>query len=285
MDQEAQFSQIPAPYVPYSLRGSKISDVNTRSDLIRELSKHIPENEYGLPQYYYRPDMLDKQVLIGSMERQEATFVDEMLQAAICQVNYDQGFPGLSDGTPVWGQLPWEGKESYDLFTMYLDQDGIRRIDRLNFEARELVVEYYNLNYWFTRAKSYDLFRAAHHSRLREQRIMNLEDNHWVEGERLVRRLFSAIGRKNDEELDKMEVDKLISSVERAVRIQRAAVGRGMNGDREGDSPKATSVEIAMKTVATVVEKTEEQEEFDLTLLQNPELITMAQELIIKVNK
>src|SRR5690242_7133342 len=67
----------PLPAVQHRAIGSaQVSDITTRAELIRELTKHIPLNEYGLPQYYYRPDLLDVAVITGSISRGENTFVD-----------------------------------------------------------------------------------------------------------------------------------------------------------------------------------------------------------------
>jgi hypothetical protein len=274
------------PYLPFGLRTAKITDIESRSDLIKELSKQIPENEFGLPQYYYRPDMLDKDAILGSMQRREATFVDEMLQAAIVRVSYAQGFPTLDDSTPVWAQMPWESKESYDVFTQYLVLDGVRSLAQVNFLAPELVNELFHCNYWYTRAKSYDLYRSAHHSRLREQRIMSLNDNHWTEGDKIMRRLTKVIGELKDEELVAIGADKLIASLERVTRIQRSAVGLSSTGGR-GDSEvnKVTSVEIAMRKVSSTETKPIENDEFDITLLSDPEVLKEAQALIVKVNR
>jgi len=275
-----------APYIPFGLRSTKISDITTRADLIRELTKQIPENEFGLPQYYYRPDMLDKDMILGSMERRETTFVDEILQSAVVRVSYSQGFPTLDDMTPVWGQMPWESKEAYDGFTVYLELGGIRSLDKVNHLALDLLAQWFHTNYWFSRAKSYDLYRSAHHSRLREQRIMTLNDTHWIEGEKILRRLTKAIGEKTDDELKQLDVDKLISSLEKVSKIQRAAVGLSSTGGREDSAGnKVTSVEIAMRNVSSNDAKPLEDDEFDISLLSDPEVLKEAQALIVKVNR
>jgi hypothetical protein len=274
------------PFTPFALRSTKIDDIQTRPELIKELTKQIPSNEFGLPQYYYRPDLLDVGVLTSSMKRGDATFVEEMLQAAVIPIWYTQGFPTIGDNCPAWGQLPFETKEAHQAFLAYAEQTGVRQIHRVDFVPIDLVTEWFHLYYWTSRAKSFDMFRVAHHARMREHRIMNLEDNHFVEGEKIFKRIAAAIGNKTEEELGTVEIDKLIIALERVSRLQRASVGLGTSpAATSGAAPKTTSVEFIMKEAAKREIKTVESEEFDVTLLQDPDLLRQAQELIIKVTK
>lgn len=286
---EGELPEKPAesmvPYAPYSLRSAKITDINSRSDLIRELTKQIPLNEFGLPNYYYRPDLLDYRMLVGSMERGESVFVDEMLQSAVVQVYYTQGFPTIGHYTPIWAQLDFETKEAHQAFLQYCDQSGVRQLSAVTSIAAELCEEWYHLNYWASRAKSLDLFKATHHARLREDRIMRLEDNHFLEGEKIFKKLAEAINNKSVEDLDKLDVDKLIASLERVTRIQRTSVGLSATGGREAEPPKATSVEVTMRKIASEDHQEQHSDDFDASLLASPELAQAAQELIIKVNR
>lgn len=282
---EPQSSEI-TPYIPMGLRQTKISDIQSRSDLVRELAKQIPVNEYGLPQYYYRPDMLDKDLLLTYMEQQKADYVDKILQSAVYPISYGQGFPTQPDNNPVWGQMPWEDKEAYDAFTQYLELEGIRNLAAIISIKLDLLGVWFDTNYWFSRAKAYDVFKFAHHARVRENRIMKLENDHWVEGEKIFRKLVNAIGNKTAEELNNMEVDKLISSLERVTKIQNSAVGRSNTGrNSDGETPKVPSVEVVMRQVTGDQSQKVESDEFDASLLSDPEVLAQAQELIIKVNK
>lgn len=274
------------PYIPFGLRQTKISDIQSRSDLIRELTRQIPLNEFGLPQYYYRPDLLDKDMLIDMMERQQASNVDHLLQAAIFQISYGQGFPTQLDGNPIWGQLPWESKDAYDAFTLYLEQEGIRNLAGISAIALDVLTTWFDTNYWASRAKAYDVFRAAHHARIRENRIMNLENSHWIEGEKIFGRLIQAFGNKSVDDLTAMDPDKLISALERVTRIQRSAVGLSQTGKGSGEeTPKVSSVEVVMRNIAGEHVKPAESEDFDTSLLADPEVLSMSQDLIIKVTK
>ena len=273
------------PYSPFSLRGARITDIKSRSDLVRELTKQIPVNEYGLPTYYYRPDLLDWTILCSSMERGDATFVDEMLQSAILPIWYTEGYPTIHKNTPVWGQMEWESKEAHQVFLQYADQAGIRTLHSIISTAPDLVDEYFHLNYWASRASSLDMFKAAHHARLREHRIMRLEDDHFIAGEKIFQRIVKAIENKTADQLQEMDVDKLISSLEKVSKLQRSAVGLSNNANSGAETPKATSVEVTMRQVSSENKQDIVNDAFDTSLLTSPELIEAAQELIIKVNK
>lgn len=274
------------PYTHHALRSAKIDDIHTRADLIKELAKHIPTNEFGLPIYIYRADLLDVSTIISSMKRGDATFVDEMLSAAVVHIWYTQGFPTLKDETPLWGKLDYEAKESYDAFLAYAEQVGVRNLQACTAWPPEQLQEWFYLNFWMVRARALDIFKAAHHARLREHRIMSLEGNHFVEGERIFKRLVRAIEGKSDSELKELEIDKLINALEKVTKIQRASVGLGSTpGVKGAEIPKATSVEVTLREAANYEAKPLESDEFDATLLADPEIIRQAQELIIKVNR
>ncbi len=149
-----------------------------------------------------------------------------------------------------------------------------------------MLLEWFHLHYWVSRAKAYDMFRAAHHQRLRESRIMSLENDHFLAGERIFKRLNRAIDNKTDEQLDAMDIDKLIGALEKVSKIQRSAAGLAAIGNgKEVETPKSTSVEVIMRNVADegVPRKTEEG--FDMTLFDDPETLDKAQDLIIRVNR
>lgn len=274
------------PFTPNALRSSRIDDIQTRSDLIRELGRHIPTNEYGLPTYIYRADLLDVSTIVGSMKRGESTYVDEMLSAAIIPIWYTQGYPTLKDETPLWGRLEHEPKEAHDAFLAYCELEGVRNFKVLIAWAPELLTEWFYLNFWSVRARAIDIFRAAHHARLRTQRIMSLEGNHFVEGEKIFKRLVKALEGKTEEQLKELDVDKLITSLEKVTKIQRSALGLGATPGVNGPTvPKATSVEVTLREAANHQVQTIETDEFDASLLQDTETLRKAQELIIRVNR
>lgn len=274
------------PTVPFALAGTHFQDIKTRKDLVRELTKGIPLNEYGLPKYIYRPDLLDVNLLISSMERGAHTFVDDMIQSSMITVLYTQGFPTLTGENPFWGRLPHENEEAFAAFLQYLEQQGVRTLHSQEMLAfsEDLREEWFHINYWFSRARAYDQFRTAHHRRLREHRIMDLEDNHFVEGEKIFKRIVRAIANKSEADLQELDIDKLIGAMEKVGKLQRLAVGLSTSAGNE-EKAKSSSVEVIMRDVAEESAPKVLDEAFDITLLNDPELASKAQELIIRVNK
>lgn len=273
-------SEEPADDVqlPYVLRNLCVGEQPlTRWQLIRELTRQIPLDDYNLPQYLYKSDVLAPSLL------KDPKIAQDLLNSAILHITWDQGFPTVHQEDPLWARLPFEPENAFQAFVIYMGQSGIRQLHAIEHESRDVLLEWYHLYYWAPRAKALDMFRAAHHYRLRERRILDLEDNHWTEGEKIMKRLQNAIANKTQAELAELDVDKLIASMERIAKIQRSAVGLATNGgDRE--APKSTSVEVAIKqTTNEGAQRKIEETALDPALFDDPEMLSKAQDLIIKV--
>lgn len=273
-------SEEPADDVqlPYVLRNLCVGEQPlTRWQLIRELTRQIPLDDYNLPQYLYKSDVLAPSLL------KDPKTAQDLLNSAILHITWDQGFPTVHQEDPLWARLPFEPENAFQAFVLYMGQSGIRQLHAIEHESRDVLLEWYHLYYWAPRAKALDMFRAAHHYRLREKRILDLEDNHWTEGEKIMKRLQNAIANKTQAELSELDVDKLIASMERIAKIQRSAVGLTTNGgDRE--APKSTSVEVAIKqTTNEGTQRKIEETALDPALFDDPEMLSKAQDLIIKV--
>lgn len=264
--------------LPYVLRALSVGELPaTRWQLIRELSRQIPLDDYNLPQYLYRSDVLDPTLL------QNPKTAQDLLNSAIIHVTWDQGFPTIHHEDPLWAKLPFEPENAFRAFLAYASQAGVRQLNEIEFESKELLLEWFHTFYWVPRAKALDMFRAAHHYRLRERRILELEDNHWVEGEKIMKRLQNAIANKTAEDLAELDIDKLISSMERVAKIQRASVGLSSNGG-EREMPKSTSVEVAIKQASEDgTQRRIEENALDPMLFDDPDTLSKAQDLIIKV--
>lgn len=279
-DYSSSSSEEPADDVqlPYVLRNLCVGEHLSRWQLIRELTKQIPLDDYNLPQYLYKSDILAPSLL------QNPKGAQELLNSAILHITWDQGFPTVHQEDPLWAKLPFEPQDAFNDFLIYAGQSGIRQLHTLTHQSKDLLIEWYHLYYWAPRAKALDMFRAAHHYRLRERRILDLEDNHWTEGEKIMKRLQNAIANKTEVQLQELDVDKLIASMERIAKIQRSAVGLATNGG-ERDAPKATSVEVAIKQSSEegTLRKVEDNV-LDPTLFEDPEFLSKAQDLVIKVS-
>jgi hypothetical protein len=276
------------PTIPIALRGFDLDKISSRAEMVRALTANLPLNEFNLPIFLYRPDMLDHSLLLDSenLVRRE---LEEMIDAAEVQIDYAEGFPTIQFGSPIWSQLPFEGRESFQAFLEYLELPGTRGIHHVTSVAPELVSEWYHLYYWKIRATAYDLFRMAHHARLREQRILSVEGDHYALSERLFKRLSKALGTKTDEDLAGMEFSELVTNLEKVARLQRQAAGLSATGGGKDDMGvhRPTSVEVVMRQTAQEEgSKQSQADELDMSaILQDENALKSAQELILRVHR
>ncbi len=133
----------------------------TRAYVCREASRLVPTNTRGLPEGFYRSDLLSVACVLdrrsadeiinptarksgpaptaesvaGRVFHQDDILIldERVLKGAYVPLSYDEGYPTLPDGRPFWSQLDFEPPESYAAFRAYLDQGtkGHRELFRL----------------------------------------------------------------------------------------------------------------------------------------------------------
>lgn len=276
------------PTVPSALRNIDLSKCATRADFMKGLARNIPTNEFNLPLFIYRADLISPPVISVDAEEQfDYSQLSNMLDAAQVQLTYDQGFPTIANGQPIWAQLEYEDRKSFDAFLQYLDQPGARLLTDIISEPLDLLTNWYVLNFWNVRALAYDMFKIAHHQRLREHRILALNDKHYIEGERAFNKLASVLGDKlNDtEQMKEMSIPEIVSALEKMGKIQRLAAGLSTTGGKDEPPKQTTSVEVITREISQSSNPgRRDNEDSDISeLLANPDLLNKAQELIIRV--
>ena len=134
--------------------------MDMQTEAIRNLTREIPLNDFGLPTGIYRVDLLpfheyqDEQTLALTHdpnldpnldpEMGEATksislvdfdahrhtddyriagFPARSLHQAFMPLQYDEGFPALDTGLPFWSRLEFEPAEAYEAFQKYLQMN------------------------------------------------------------------------------------------------------------------------------------------------------------------
>lgn len=274
-----------------AFRGLDFARIETRTDLVRELTRTLPLNEYNLPVYVYRTDLLTWDPFAWQRESQEdpialRTKLSDQLTAATIYLGYHQGYPTVKGEEPFWGQLEWESRHGFEAFLQYLDQHGARTLHRMDNIEPGLLREYYHQNYWHLRATAYDAFQAAHHARLRERRIFEVEDQHYTRAKKLFDKVATHLEGVTEEELADIPFDRLAGALEKISRVQRVAVGLNTTS-KDGAPVGQSSVEVVMRQVAERSAPTKKTDDFvDMDILLNdPETLSQAQELIIKVSK
>lgn len=219
------------------------------------------------------------------------------LTAAYQELNHDEGFPALPDGSPFWEQFDFEPTTEYELFRVYLQQEGARQVSLIPTPSewadrptalRETAILYY----WQHRARAFDLFKEADLRRKRAQRVLTMEDDHFRKATQLLEVCEAYM--VGDEFADLINPKTAIDGLRAGAQLQRVALGLPAQGPpNKGDdgTPDGSHVpvEVIMRTRAknhihTEVEAEAEDDTALSQLLQDPEALEQAQELIIRVN-
>lgn len=167
------------------------------------------------------------------------------LRAAWLQLDYKEGYPRASRGTPFWQQLDFEPPEAFMAFEAYLtltviENRGVREMryvpDVMNHLARqsglplvtlpseEQLEQYYTLYYWYHRTKAYDLFRAVEFRRKQEERAYETLDDHYFRSRKMLDRLQEYMD--DEEEFWSLMTPKVaIDLMKVLVGMQRVSVG------------------------------------------------------------
>lgn len=287
--------------LPLALRGIDLNNISSRAELMAALTLGLPLNEYQMPKFIYRPDLLDPSLFCGNpadSDNQESRYreMQDCLTAAIIHLNYSEGYAAFEDGRPIWDQMhPFEDGASYSTFLQYIQLPGARQLSLLPSHS----TTYYDsspemrgalllhTNYWGLRAKAHDIFAVVHAQRMREQRILKTEDKHFLKAESLFNKLMTF-----EESLDWEEISKdpkaFVELMEKLTKIQRTALGLSIHGNGQGEGARTPSVEVIMRNVsrqATEGVDLVKREEADVNvqkLLENPEMLERAQELILR---
>ena len=192
----------------------------TRGDIIYHMNQYIPQNEFGLPIFFLRSDLLHG----GHLTQDE-------VDAASVGLFYYEGFPTLENGSSFWNQLPHEPFQRYVLFQAYLDQAadiGIRQLDLLSSEGKCTIEELSDISrefYWSARARAYDLFIVAAEAKKRQHRIRKMENSHFVETGKLFDKLLGRFAGENEDWIDELNAKEAVEVLEALVKIQRMSVG------------------------------------------------------------
>jgi hypothetical protein len=219
----------------------------TKGDIIYELSQRIPQNEFGLPDFFFRSDLIHGTQL-----------TDQDVDAAAVGLFYFNGYPTLENGSSFWNQLPHEPQKQYEMFTAYLDQAGeigIRQLDLLavhtDFRVEELS-EFSREFFWSARARAYDLFITAAEAKKRQHRIRKMEDKHFVETDKMFTKLLQRFTGEFDDWIEELNAKEAIEALELLVKIQRMSVGlTGQHASSTSrDIPAGVSDEDAIRRLA-----------------------------------
>lgn len=249
-------------------------------------------------------------VKVRELIPQQRSMVDSVsasdLQAAYVPLSYDEGYPTLPQGMPLWGQFPFEPPQAHEVFQLYLRMAhesglGVRMLSELpSFAIKHGVHvdmadihEYYHLFYWGVRSRAFDMVQVASLQKQQELRAIQVQDSHYDLSNDIMSKLKDYM---NDEEdfWDMMTPKTAVDLMKAAATLQRTAVGLPASGPpqhKEGQDPRGSSFEFILRQVAqksgTQHNDTHDDNSSNLLgdILNDPEMIVHAQELILRMNK
>lgn len=258
----------------------------SRGDTIRYLSKDIPSNQYGMPEFFFRSDMINPA---------SGMFGPEELDAASVPLFYHEGYPTLESGQAFWNQLPHEPHEAFLLFRRYIDQaeeTGIRQLELLALTEnvqleyiRQMFLEFY----WSVRSRAHDLFIVAAEQKKRQFRTRKMENTHFEKAQALLDKLATKF--KDDDWLDELNAKEAIEALDLLAKLQRLSMGlTGMNASSipknqlpEGASTQQLLEHLTRGTSAAGSNTSSFAARLE-QLLDDPEQGLLLQAAIIKVN-
>lgn len=294
------------------LRGVNPLGIASAWQLIQQLMPNLPMNEYALPVYIYRADMLDFSYILRKLGAVHSTTTTSfppasggapagmevttnsalqeiygLLDAATVPLSYDEGYPVLPNGQPFWGRLEFESPEAYSAFTTYLNLGGARQLSSLVAYDIGTLNEYFYQYYWGFRVKAFDLYRVAHHQKLKLERMLSAENKHFEVAGRMLQKIEAYLESTVLDD-DTMTPDKAILILEKLVKIQRVSVGLPANGESketDGSKRQVAPLQVIMQQVSQNSGSTERPQDDISLLLENPDTVNLAQDLILKMQQ
>lgn len=274
-------------------KGIDLSRDVGKKELVQGLALQIPLNELDLPLYIYRPDLLDEKQIVSTLKEytdgkgvgdgmQEIT---GMLDAAGVPISFYTGYPTLPNGKPFWEQFEFETIDSYNMFTDYLGLDGLRKLSELKGYPMHFLQEFYHTHYWAFRARAFDLFRVANSQQQKLNRLLSTEDKHYKLAEKVLTKLSDYFDTLDQDDIEALGPDKAVAMLDKLVGISRISIGLPKGGEsREKENTRVVQSNaqlIQASAGASQREQNAVDESFE-DLLDDPESIALAQELILK---
>lgn len=288
-------------------QGSALLDPKTKGEVFKSINSSIPLNNFHLPDYIYRADLIGTD-LLQLTQKDRALILD----SASIPISFEHGYPAIYETQPFWEQLPCEDADAYSSFIQFLElpaktlsENPIRllpMIATVTGNSLEDVTEWCHIYYWHWRARAYDLFLIACHRKQREQRIMTIEGNHFRQADILLDKITTIATIKLDRELRDLKDDEeaetetklrdLISMAKDLMGIQRVSLGLPSAGPAAADvkdtQPRHSTVTDTFRYIAN--EGAGEQATSSRTvevdqLLASPDDLSTIQELMVRLQR
>lgn len=266
--------------------------LSPKAEVMKSLADTISTNELGLPEYFYRADLIDP----------ESTDHEHAIQ----YLDYSQGYAAQPNGDSIWSQLPHEPVDAFNAFVDYLQMprstetgksSPIRQLNLLKpltgKTSQQLLALSY-MYYWPQRCRAYDLYVIASHTRAKELRTQGIEESHYDKAERFIQYAEAHLEKVfNDPEGHDLSPKEAFDILHKMMMMQRLSVGLSPNGAHANKDvnqmPVNASMEVIMRTLAknAGVAGSEDKSVSNLTqeMFKDPALLEKAQEVIIRVSQ
>lgn len=314
--------------LPKGFKTAGAVKMSAKACTMQEINEAIPTNAYGLPEYIYRADMVPNLDDLNTTQRNEHLEMaildldyrqgfpaladgepfwaqlpcepDAAYRAFIAYIDTPRapgqrlGMAGVKLDT---GQTAEQRKldTTHPLGPTNTNQVPVRQLHLLGTivgKPTSTLMECSYLFYWPQRVRAYDLFTIAIHRKRKEQRLMELEEDHYDMATSFIDSAKKQLEEWFAEPDEKMKPKELIDLLSKMVQLQRISVGASPlgatngKGNGDGDIPKNADLEVIMRTItqnAGVVVNKDTSGDTTKLLLQDPEALHQAQELIIRM--
>lgn len=254
-------------------------------EVVELASKRIPLNEFNLPRYIFRGDMLPAYGVLSN----------EALDNAAIMLDYSQGFPAQPDSSPIWEKMSHEHAQAHLLFVRYVQQVeelGVRQLHILAHDEKvplETVVEYSKMYYWGWRSRAYDLFEIAADRKRREIRARRADNDDFAKMSALIEKLHTSL---EDVDFGMVAPEDRIDMLNKLIALRKASVAVQAGGSQKGNGGNGVaanaSVEMIMRQVVAVANPAADAKKDTgqlAKMLGNPNMMKIAQELTIKMQQ
>jgi hypothetical protein len=206
--------------------------------MFAKLISTIPTDSNGFLTYFLNSTLIPS----NFMNRQEDKR-DNILKIAQIPISNLEGYPTIEFHKPIWNQLPHEPEVYFLAFRAYM-QSPARSLEEalekmpVGFTPYTLK-ESYVLFFWKERSKAYDLYMPVAASRLRDQRLLSLEDNHYRLSDALLQTLTEEITHRstaqNGRPWSGLNATDIIKGLMSAAELQRTALGLPAKGPKTSE--------------------------------------------------
>lgn len=286
--------------LPEAFNGLEISP---RARNIQAISKNIPKNDYNLPEYFLRADLIPHNLETFTYEDRQNT-----LSAATVMLDYSQGYPILPNGEPFWSMLPAESPEAFRAFVKYLDcprdisqAEGLAApVRQFHMIAKEVGMKTADLltlamtYFWTFRAQAYDAYVLAAHTKQKEYKLLDVENMHFKRATKIIESAATLLESKLTSlagNMDEAKLKELLDVMVKMAQLQRISLGAsafGSNTASKDAPPVGQSIEVHLQQIAKNSGQTgktiAEGQDLANEIYDDTETLEQAQQMIIKLN-